>query len=54
VTPGAPLTLARGDEDGWVALACGPYAVSTYVARVRGTEAPLALAVLTEGGHARV
>ena len=55
ITPAAPLTLARGDDDGWVVLACGAHAVATYVARVRGTDQPLALAVLAEGtGHARV
>jgi enediyne polyketide synthase len=56
VAPGAPLTLARdGEDDGWVVLACGSHAVATYVARVRGTDRPLALAVLAEGvGDARV
>jgi enediyne polyketide synthase len=48
IAPGAPLTLAHDDDDGWVVLACGAQAIATYVARVRGTDRPMALAVLAE------
>jgi enediyne polyketide synthase len=54
VAPGAPLTLQRAGDDGWVILASGEYTVATYVARLTGTEAPLAFAVLSEDRDARV
>jgi enediyne polyketide synthase len=53
VPPGAPLTLARGD-DGWLALSSGSFTVDTYVARVRRTTEPVVLAVLTGSGDASV
>jgi enediyne polyketide synthase len=49
VAVGAPLTLASEQDDGWLVLASGSHAIATYVARVRGTDQPLALAVLAEG-----
>ena len=54
VAPPAPLTLRRADDDGWVILASGRHLVGTYVARLVGTDAPLALAVLAEDADARV
>lgn len=43
----APLTLAGRRRDGWLTLRSGALTVETYVARVRGFESPLAVAVLT-------
>jgi enediyne polyketide synthase len=42
----APLVLASSTSDGWVLLSAGPLISATYVARVRGFEASLALSVL--------
>ncbi|MBI4168488.1 MAG: hypothetical protein HY510_00970, partial [Acidobacteria bacterium] len=50
----APLVLSSAASDGWVKLAAGPLVVATFVARVRGIERPLALALLVGNGDARL
>jgi enediyne polyketide synthase len=45
-SPDAPLVLESADADGWVTFRTGAAIVATYVARLRGNECPLVLAVL--------
>jgi enediyne polyketide synthase len=51
---GAPLTVAADADDGWLLLACGDRSVATYVTRVSGFAAPVAVAVLAGGPDARL
>ncbi|MAE65188.1 MAG: beta keto-acyl synthase [Phycisphaeraceae bacterium] len=44
----APLTLARSGEDGWVTLRSGRLMTATYVAPVKGSAKPVAIAILCE------
>lgn len=46
---GTPLTLARTDG-AWTVLACGGLRVATLVTTLRGADAPVVFAILTNGG----
>ncbi|MCP3959076.1 MAG: SDR family NAD(P)-dependent oxidoreductase [bacterium] len=54
IGPNAPLELATSNDDGWVLLTSGALAIPTFVARLRETEEPLALAVLATADAAIV
>jgi len=50
----APLVFARVARNGWVLLASGELKVASGVVQTEGEKDDLAIALLTEGGDARV
>jgi enediyne polyketide synthase len=52
MSPATPLVFASATADAWVVLRAGQRWIATYVASLKGEEAPLAVAVLTPGEEA--